>query len=350
MKVGAIAENPLDRLVLAFHLGPVPLLETMMMMLLARSIMVATRVGIFETLASGALSARDVAEHCAIHPGATTKLMNALVASDYLRLNGDQYSLTSMTRKWLVKSSPGSLHDNMLFRFFEWELLDHYDDFVRTGRPLDLHAAFLSADQWSLYQRGMRSLAGTSASEMARRTPVPKRARDMLDIGGSHGYNSVVLCRRHPNLRAVVLDLPQAIEQAAPILAQEKIGDRVVHRAGNALTDDLGTEAWDVVFTAQLVHHFDDATNRELTRRVARALRPGGVFVIQEVTRPISPKHGGQTGALLDLYFALTSEAGTWSYEEMAEWQRQAGLEPKRPIRFRTMPGVGQQVAVKPHL
>jgi hypothetical protein len=31
----------------------------------------------------------------------------------------------------------------------------------------------------------------------------------------------------------------------------------------------------------------------------------------------------------------------------MADWQRQAGLEPRKPIRFRTVPGVGQQVAVK---
>jgi SAM-dependent methyltransferase len=159
---------------------------------------------------------------------------------------------------------------------------------------------------------------------------------------------SAVLCRRHPQLRAVVLDLPEAIRHAAPILANERMGDRVVHRSGNALQDDLGTEAWDVVFVAYLVHHFDDATNREFARRVARSLRPGGVFVIQEVIRPQSPKDAGQTGALLDLYFALTSESGTWSYEEMARWQSEAGLLPQRPIRFRSIPGTGQQVAVKP--
>jgi len=122
----------------------------------------------------------------------------------------------------------------------------------------------------------------------------------------------------------------------------------VVHRAGNALTDDLGTETWDVIFIAQLLHHFDDATNRELARRVARALRPGGVFVVQELIRPTSPKQAGQTGTLLDLYFALTSQSGTWSYDEIADWQRQAGLEPQRPIRFQTVPGMGQQVAAKP--
>src|SRR5204863_902428 len=95
--------------------------------------------------------------------------------------------------------------------------------------------------------------------EPGRRFPLPKNARDMLDIGGSHGYFSVVLCRRHPQLRAVVLDLPQAIEHAAPLLAKEEMGDRVVHRAGNAITEDLGADTYGVVFTASLVHHLSEA-------------------------------------------------------------------------------------------
>lgn len=102
-----------------------------------------------------------------------------------------------------------------------------------------------------------------------------------------------------------------------------------------------------MVFIANLVHHFDDATNRELAKKVARALRPGGVFVIQELIRPHSPQEAGQIGALLDLYFALTSEAGTWSFKEMANWQRDAGLKPLKPVKFLTVPGNGQQSAVK---
>ncbi len=126
------------------------------------------------------------------------------------------------------------------------------------------------------------------------------------------------------------------------------MGDRVIHRAGNAVTEDLGSEAWDVVFVAQLLHHFDEPTNRDLARRVARALRPGGVFVVQDMIRPTSPQKAGQIGALLDLYFAATSEGGTWAVEEIATWQRDAGLAPRRPTWLRSLPGSAQQVAVKP--
>jgi SAM-dependent methyltransferase len=131
-------------------------------------------------------------------------------------------------------------------------------------------------------------------------------------------------------------------------LAEEGMGDRVVHRAGDALNDDLGEGAYDLVIIAQLVHHFSEEQNRELTARVARALRPGGIYAILDAFRPASPKDAGQTGALLDFYFALTSQSGTWAPEERAGWQRAAGLSPRKAIKFRTTPGVGIQAAAKP--
>ena len=95
------------------------------------------------------------------------------------------------------------------------------------------------------------------------------------------------------------------------------------------------------------MHHFDEPANRALTSRIASALRPGGAMVIQEVRRG-SPNRADSFGGLLDLCFAVTSASGTWSFDEMADWQREAGLEPRRPLTLRTLPGGGQQVAIKP--
>jgi SAM-dependent methyltransferase len=43
------------------------------------------------------------------------------------------------------------------------------------------------------------------------------------------------------------------------------------------------------VLVAQLVHHFNAEQNRELAKRIARALRPNGVFVILDAFRPQTP-------------------------------------------------------------
>jgi hypothetical protein len=89
------------------------------------------------------------------------------------------------------------------------------------------------------------------------------------------------------------------------------------------------------------------ASNEELLRRAARSLRADGVLAILDVLRPTSP-NSDQTGALLDLYFAITSNSGTWSYEEITRWFKQARLQPGRPIKLRSMPGITVMTASKP--
>jgi O-methyltransferase len=83
-------------------------------------------------------------------------------------------------------------------------------------------------------------------------------ANRMLDIGGGHGTYSVAFCRRNPQLQATILHLPQAVQAAAPILAEEQLGSRVVHRIGSALTEDFGKHEWDIILISHLVHHFDE--------------------------------------------------------------------------------------------
>jgi len=348
MRFGAVPESPIERVMARLNVAPRPLLETQMAYTLARVVMVATKLGVFEALAERPATGAQVAEHCRTSPVGTEKLLFALAGAGYLRAEDGGYALTPVSRKWLLRQSPHSLADKLLLQFLEWDWVERAEDYVRTGEPVELHTTMTDGESWDLYQRGMRAMANAFAGEAVRRMPVPKGASEMLDIGGSHGYYSVALCRRHAGLRSTILDLPQAVEHAAPLLAAEGMGDRVVHRAGDALAEDLGTDAYDLVLVAQLVHHFSEAENRDLAARVARALRPGGAYAILDEFRPRTAKDAGQVGALLEFYFALTSQSGTWAVEEISDWQRHAGLTPRRPIRLRTAPGVGIQAAVKP--
>lgn len=348
MKIGPIAETLRERVALLLGFGPRPLLETHSTLLLAQTLMVATKVGLFEALASSALTPAQIAARCGTEEGATAKLLFVLEATSYVKTAGrESYKLTGDARKWLLPAGEQSLHDSLLFRFVEWSWIGGLEGFVRSGQPLDIHAG-MSAPEWDLYQRGMRSLAAGLVREVAWRTPVPKGARRMLDVGGSHGLFSAALCGRHPELYAEILDLPDAVAQAAPMLAKEGLGDRVRFRIGDALTDEFGEEAFDLILVSNLLHHFDAPQSRAVIRRAAGALRPGGILVIQELFTPASGKKAGQVGALADLYFALTSASGTLSGSDLACWQKEAGLSPRRLVRFAMFPGAGQQNAVKP--
>ena len=341
MKYRVVPQTALEAVGLALGMVPTPLADTLVAMWLARSVMVATKVGAFEALAEGAAEAEEVAKACHTEAGATRKLLDALVGAGYLKAKGPRYALSWTSRRWLLRDSRPSLRDATLWRFMDWRFLDQLEPFVRTGQPLDFHAS-MTAEEWALYQRGMRAHAQLAAGEVARRTPVPRGATRLLDLGGGHGAFAAALCRRHPKLRATVLDLPEAVAAAAPLLAAEGLGDRLVHQAGDALTADLGEAVYDVVFVANLLHHFDEPTDRALVARCARALRPGGVLVVHELIRPASAREAGSAGSLADLYFASTSRSGTWSFDELEGWLREAGLAVGKRVRLLSVPGLGQ--------
>lgn len=346
MKVRVCSESFIEWLGLRLGLVPIPLFETHITTTLARAVMAGVELGIFECLESAPLSASDVALQCETDADATALLLNALAASGYLALSHQEYALTFQSRKWLLRSSKRSVRDKILLQAIEWEWPSHLEEFVRSGKPLDFHAA-MSDRARDLYHRSMRAIAGIGGREVAWRTPVPRGARQMLDLGGSHGHFAASICRRHPYLEARVLDFPNAIEKAAPLLRAEGMGDRIVHWAGDVNDTDLGTGQFDLVFMSNLAHHLDQEQNRLLCVRVARALRPGGYFVIQEPVRASSPTEAGQTGTLLGLYFALQSKANvtSWSIADMKSWQLGAGLTPRLPVKLRTAPGWVQQSA-----
>src|SRR5258708_1066057 len=120
MKLGIIPENMLERVALAAGAVPRPVLDTLVAMLLARTIMAATKLGIFEALASGPLPAHKVAAHCGTDPRATEKLLTALAGCGYVRAAHGQYALAPVARTWLLTDSPRSLRDKMLGQFTEW--------------------------------------------------------------------------------------------------------------------------------------------------------------------------------------------------------------------------------------
>lgn len=235
------------------------------------------------------------------------------------------------------------------FNYLQWDWLGHLEDFVRTGEPVDIHDQ-LSDDGWALYQRGMASIARLTLPEVIWRVRLPAGATELLDVGGGHGLAAALWCQRHPDLRATVLDLPEALTSAPPLPPQlASVDSRIRRVAGNTLTADLGTATYDVIYVANLLHHFDPGDIQTLAGRIAAALRPGGVWIIQDGIRERARRSARMPAGLGGLYYALTSASGVWSFDELAAWQARAGLLPRRPLRLVTAPGQGLQIGRKPH-
>ena len=346
MKLKIVAENPLEWIALKMNLAPVPLIETQIYFTVARTIMAAADLGVFDAIGKGYKGVEEVSKTCGTNVDSTRQLLNALVGIGYLDFSDNKYRVTPKIQKWVLKESEANLIGKLRFQIMEWNYLNHLEEYVRTGKPLQLHST-ISPKEWEFYQEGMRDLSINASKEMAGKIPVPAGANKMLDIGGSHGLYSIELCKKHPNLSSTILELPGAIKPASEIASRYDKSGKVVYKEGNALTDDLGENIYDVVMINNVVHHFTNEENIMLAKKVARALKPGGIYVIGEFIRNETPGKGDAMAASTSLYFSLTSSSGNWSESEMRGWQTAAGLKHKKVIGAMSIPGWKMIVAEK---
>lgn len=342
MRIGIRPSSAVDRLVLALGLVPVPILDTQLAYTMGRVIMAGADLGIFDALEHDSAAAEQIAERLSLDPSATRALMDALVGCDYLSYSerAAHYALRPVARRWLLSSSERSLVDKMRLQRLEWEVMGKLEDFVRSGEHIDWHGDRLTEQQWGDYQRGMTDIGRLILPEVVKRTRLPKHAETMLDIGGAGGTYSAGFVRAHPGLSATVLDLPAAVDHARPLIEAHGLGDRLRIEAGNVLEADLGEAKYDFVFMANVAHHLSAEQNIAVAGKVHRALRDGGVYCILDVERLGAPSPRNQSSALMNLFFAMTSQVGTWAVSEMQGWLTGAGFVPGRPVRMRTGPAI----------
>lgn len=338
MKIKNQPENLLEWIALKANLAPIPLVDTQVAFNAARAIMAAAELNIYETIGKSFKTSDEIATACKTHPVATKQLLDCLVGIGYLNWNDGNYSLKSKFHKWLLKESESNVIGKLRFQLLEWEWMAKLEDYVRTGKTLEMHGS-ISPQDWKFYQEGMRDLSINVAKEVAPKIPVSNNATAMLDIGGSHGLFSIELCKKHPSLSSTIMELPGAIEAASAIAKRYDTKGRVNYVAGNALTDDLGKEKYDLIMINNVVHHFTSEQNFALSKKIGTALKPGGIYAIGEFIRQSKPGEGGVVASTTSLYFSLTSSSGVWSLDEMQTWQRSAGLRIEKPVAPLSLPG-----------
>lgn len=345
MRLAAIPQNFTESIALAAGLVPTPLMDTLVALLLAKTVIAATAVGIFDALETGPLTAAEIAERCGSDGKATEKLVCALFACKYLRHRNNRFTLAPVSRRWLSRKAFRSLHSAILHRSLDLRFMN-FEEYVRFGKSQEFHAA-LSPEEWRIYHRGQADHAAQIIDEVIEKIPLPRHAMDLLDLGGGHGLYSFAFCRRYRHLHARVLDLATTIGELDRNRPSDSTGSRVQFEVGDIRTISLQPSSTDVILLANVVHHFDEPTNRNLLQRVAMALRPGGIVIVIDVIRPSSLEQTGQLEGLLDLYFGAASGVGLWTIEEIQEWSRKAGLAVSPPKALRRMPTCRIQVARK---
>ncbi|HVW34173.1 MAG TPA: methyltransferase [Acidimicrobiia bacterium] len=326
MRYGPIPIDAAEEQFLASPFAPLALFDTSLPLVQAGALMAAARHGVFEGLRDGPAKADELAGRLGLDAGTLLLVLRVLAANGYVTVAGaGSFALSDMGRATLLEGSPE--RQTAWLRLMEaiWGMFAHTGEVLRTGVGIDYHGTLHGADEWNDYQASMLELARRFAPIVAGMVPVKDGATRMLDIGGSHGLYGALIARAHPPLRSEVLDLPEAVAESRGLAAAEGHDDVVSHRAGNALTDDLGA-GWDVVLMSNILHHFTPDQIAGLLSRVRAATSPGATVAIWEVVQPPADAPPELMGDAFALFFRLSSTARCYAASEYAAWLTEAGF------------------------
>jgi SAM-dependent methyltransferase len=149
--------------------------------------------------------------------------------------------------------------------------------------------------------------------------------RKLMDIGGGSGAYCIQACRRWPELRAEVLDLPPVIVVTREFLAENGLEDRIAATPCDFNHDPFPTDADVAVMASNLPMYGRDAFAAVVTK-VHGALLPGGEFhLIGETLN--AERTGPADAALWGLAQTINATTGhAHSVAEVEGYFRAAGF------------------------
>ena len=311
----------MERFLHRLHLLPTPIMDAFGNVVFGRALAIAVRRGLFEALATTPGSAAELAAATNLDRNATELLLQSFVAGGYLKSDGERYRLTGESHRWLLKGSPSYLGN--LIRYFEtlharWGYLEQS---LEQGSPPQRYFDMFSDDDWKVYVLAMRDLARVLLPRVIRNISLADRPEQLLDLGGSHGLYAVECCRRYPTLKATIVDLPGALRYAHQVIHEEGMSERVRLLPGDFSQIDLpGTQ--DCVLMFNVIHGFNEETNRGIMCRVLKVLKPGGRLYILDQMREERGKTGLSHFMPLMVGLNLLNEIGgnTYSLNQVQGW------------------------------
>jgi hypothetical protein len=147
-------------------------------------------------------------------------------------------------------------------------------------------------------------------------------ARHVVDIGGGRGAVLSAILRRYEHLHATLVDLPDVIDGAKPVLEKAGVAGRVTLMAGSFF--DGVPDTGDVYLLSRVIGNWSDADALRILSTVRAAMSDGDRLVIVGNT----PGANDRTTYPLQLSFYMFALMGarTRTYDEYAELLGRSGL------------------------
>ena len=299
----------------------------------ARIVQTAVELNLFDSLANGSLTAKEIANRLELESGATELMLNALVSLQLLHKNADVFFLGEVAERYLVKHSAEYIGGMLRFDASLWHCWEKLPEAIRKGRPArppDMYQD--DPDETAIFINAMDSLVKARGDAPVIATVLDwSKVGTMLDIGSGPATYPIELCGRFSTLRATIFDLPATLKITERYVREAGMAERIELIAGDYRRDPI-PGSYDVVFLSNIIHGENYQRNQTLILKLGANLNSSGRLVIKDHilddTRVMPP-----VGAIFSLLMLLTTDGGRcYSFTEIRRWMELAGLGQIRQI------------------
>jgi len=304
----------------------------------SQALSVAAELGVADVLKDGARPTTDLAAAVGAHEDALYRLLRALSTVGLFHEGANRtFQLTELGQ--LLRSDvPGSLRGYARFVGEEhnWRAWGHLLHSVRTSEPAFDHVFGEPAFDCIAKDPKLSAMlndAMTSISLDGARAVVAaydfRDVRQLVDVGGGHGFLLASILKANPHLKGVVFDLPHAAEGARSLLRAEGLSDRAEVASGSFL--ESVPEGGDAYIMKHIIHDWDDARATVILRSCRRAIVSGGKLLVVE--QLVSPPNEPHFAKLLDLEMLVLAPGGRErTVDELRKLFASAGFELTRIV------------------
>ncbi len=312
----------------------------------SQTLLTANRLRLFDVFAEGARSADEVAASLKLDTRSTVLFLRALVALGFLQEQSGRFENSPVSAAFLVSRSPAFMGNVIRYSDQLYGTWGKLEESLHSGRPALPAETYLGDDPARTrgFVQAMHERAQGIARALVSILDLHDR-RAMLDVGGGPGTYSVLLTQRFPGLRSEVLELPGVAAVARELVAAAGASDRVTLRDGDYHSAAFGTGK-DVVLMSGMFHRETEHACRDLIRRAADCLIPGGMLVVSDVFADEGGTHP-PFAAMFGLNMMLTApDGGVHADSDVKQWMADAGFTELRtaalppPMPHRVVMGV----------
>jgi len=290
------------------------------------ALMSAVDLGIFTAISRGASDVPAIARTVDLSPTNAERLVTVLRALDLIQEHDGRLGNAPDVERFLVEGERDYAGPWILFTRPQWGRWGRLTELLRSRdeRVLGMYET-LDVEGAREYHRATWSIGVGAGRRFVRQVDLSGRRR-ILDLGGGSGAYSIVAAQAHPQLEAVVFDLPPVALVTKEFIERAGVGDRVSAFGGDFTRDPLPSGA-DVVIMASNLPQYSREIIREVIRKAFDALEPGGEMHL--IGETLDDDRSGPIGpALWGLAEALFQSTGiAHSESECIASFRAAGFE-----------------------